>query len=134
MYLHDEYKAAKKRVKTLLKLRKNEYHNEQFANCSGNSAKTWKCIHKLIPTNKGKNFVCDKENVLTKVEDFNNFFADVGKNAFHKSQEGLGRNDQYTYTNTMTENNCNLFRPTPIDNETLVNYKNMFGRKLHISQ
>ena len=120
LYLHDEYKTAKKHVKTLLKLRKNEYHKEQFANCSGNSAKIWKCIHKLIPTNKGKNIVCDKENVLTKVEDFNNFFADVGENAFYKSQEGLGRNDQYTYTNTMTENNCNPFRPTPIDNKTLV--------------
>ncbi len=53
------------------------------------TAATWKVIRDNVPGKNVKSINHNFENKEEKAEEFNNFFANVGKNTFEKTQHNL---------------------------------------------
>ena len=116
--LQNEFKDQKKLVKSCITTAKKEYYLKQFNENRGNIKGTWNIIKEIIPNKKRSN-VNKFDNTIEKANEFNNFFANVGKNTFNNAQEML--------------NNLNLpqhqipdgyddfqFRPEPVDVNTII--------------
>ena len=116
--LQEQYKSAKKKVRSLIKTRKKEYYSEKLRDCKGKSSNTWKVIKEAIPKNTDETHNFD--NVKEKAEEFNNYFANVGRNAYLKSQEQRNINipDQNNHLN-LASNVDRVFRPQPVDINTV---------------
>ena len=80
--LQEQYRNEKKRVKSLIVKAKTNYYHGKFNSCRGDIKGTWKVIKDLIPNNK-KN-----SGISGRVNEFNSFFSNVGKNTFEKSRVG----------------------------------------------
>ncbi len=77
--LIEQYKHEKKQVKSFIKISKKEYYLNKLTNNKNNSTAKWKVIKEIIPNQKNcqKGYIFD--DMGTKAEEFNNFFANVGK-------------------------------------------------------
>ena len=97
---------------------KKKYFKEQFSKCKGNMRGTWNVIKQIIPENK-KSFGllgASEAELKNKVEEFNKYFATIGKNTFEKSQESpVDPNLLINNEPPLQTNNLNKFRPQPID-------------------
>lgn len=132
--LQDEYKREKKRVKSLIHNSKSNYTKEKIHNCKGNTKDTWKVIKKIIP-NRPNTKQCIFEDSNLKANEFNDFFANVGRNTHEKAQEML--NDDETLDilpfTQIIDANMQPFRPQPVTVETVIltvkdlNNSNSFG-------
>ena len=78
MALQDQYKREKKEVKSQIKHAKSNLSNKQIENCKGNSKETWKVLKKIIPNNSITGQL-KFDNVQEKIEEFNDFYANVGR-------------------------------------------------------
>ena len=133
--LEGQYKAEKKLVKQLIHTSKKEYFKDQLNNSKGNSGDTWKVIRKIVPKCKSSSGSHSYENDIDKAEEFNHYFANVGREAFEKSQENSI--DETRVFQTLNEisniNSSYLFRPQPVDVNTVIltikdlNNTNAFG-------
>ena len=67
--------------------------------------------------NRDKNkFITDTENnTLSKAEKFNDFFAEVGKKTFEKTQEQLSNSVPLELGPTTPDSNISSFKPKPVD-------------------
>lgn len=117
--LQRQYKEEKKRVRQIMRKAKADFFNDQFKNCKGNSSKTWSTIKKLIPNQKISSKPIQFEDNRSKAEEFNEFFINVGKKAFEKTQEGIGidNGEQDELTFPALESN---FRPQPETVESII--------------
>lgn len=120
--LQEQYKQEKKRVKSLIQNAKSNYFREQIHKCKGNSGDTWKVVRQIIP-NRSNSKQNDYDDVLNKAEEFNTFFASVGRKTYEKAQEMLFSDnpmvdEQATlYLDTGTNH---LFRPQPVTIDTVI--------------
>ncbi len=87
--LQHRYKAENNYVKALIRHSKTEHYHNQFNACKGNTAATWKGIRDIVPGKNEKSINHNFENKEEKAEKLNNFFANVGKNTFEKTQHNL---------------------------------------------
>lgn len=120
--LQKQYKIKKKQVKMLIQTGKNDYFRDKFNSCKGDMNTTWNIVRSIVPSNKrsSKQIKCD--NVMNKAEEFNDFFASVGKKTYEKSQENIvndGINNCEIYP-LNCNNNSNPFRPQPVDIDTVI--------------
>ena len=62
------------------------------------------------------------EDPITKAEDFNEYFANIGEIAFKKSQEGLQDipNNDIAYFYENSTSHFFRFRPQPVDINTVI--------------
>lgn len=117
--LQNNYKNEKKKVKSMIQRTKINYFKEQFQNCKGDSSKTWNTIKTLIPNKNNSSKSFEFEETMEKAEEFNHFFAEVGKKAYDKTQENLNdENEAIIKTNTI--NSQIKFRPEPVNVETVI--------------
>ncbi len=120
--LQNHYKELKKRVKKLLNKTKKEYYHNQLSNSKNNIAATWKIVKDAIPPSKTKSNTCIIEDEQNKAEEFNTFFANVGKNTYDKTQHSL--QDRQQPNEDERESNIDsltpLFRPQPVDTNTVI--------------
>ena len=120
--LRERYKAAKTYVKTLISTSKTEHYQDRLKDCEGNTSATWKVIGEIIPNQKNKHNTHNFANIKEKVEEFNNFFSNVGESSFKRSQEELRKEETITidrpHVNTINVNSS--FRPKPVDVNTLI--------------
>ena len=73
------YKKARNTVKFKLRSSEEDYIANQISKCKKNSGALWKIIHQTLPKKERSKPVYTKDN--TKVaDDFNTYFATVGKN------------------------------------------------------
>lgn len=123
--LQERHKTLKKQVKRLIINSKINYYDKKFQENKGNSSVIWKLLRELIPISERKS--CDSvveegENVKSRADTFNKFFANVGKETFMKSQQNAP-NDQLM-SNAVTQDICNLqsssFRPQPVNSDTII--------------
>ena len=118
------YKNLKKEVKKSLHKAKSDYYSDKFETSTGNSASTWSTLRQLIPTDKHKISLehnTDDETVRNTVEAFNNFFANVGRETFKKSQQNNVENENVSLpSNNNINPPCNMFRPKPTDSDTII--------------
>ena len=120
--LSETYKSLKKQVKTLLNQSKFQYHNNKLDENKGNTAAIWDVLRQIMPsTKKSSPIVEDDINLKCKADSFNNFFVNVGKETYEKSQrnvEDLSDEIQLNPDNDMQK--YDKFRPQPIDSETII--------------
>ena len=117
--LQDQYKNEKKRVKRILQNAKSSYFRDQFQNCRGNSSKMWKTIKKVVPANNKADKLNFEDN-LSKAEEFNEFFSNVGKTAYEKSRMNVIDDDHEEDNHTNLNFNFPKFKPHPVDVETVI--------------
>ena len=121
--LQERYKTLKKQVRMSLKRAKSNYYNSKFQENLGNSSATWKLVRELIPNTTTKTHTSD-ENSKEKLENFNTFFANVGKNIFEKSQQYTNNMSQTLNVNTINNSDHvsrnSPFRPQPVDTATII--------------
>ena len=119
----NNYRREKKRVKSMICSKKTNYFREEFTKCKGNIKGTWEVIRKIIPENKNSQtlFGNTDVDVQTKADEFNKYFANIGKSTFEKSQENIQYVNQLRYNQpTLPTNNRQKFRPHPIDINDLI--------------
>lgn len=118
--LQDRYKHEKKQVKILISESKSEYYRSKFNETKGDIAKTWKTIREIIPSCKSNASGCNFDNEINKANEFNKHFANVGRNVYEKTQDMLHGENVTHFSNTNVTNDCNSFRPQPVDTDTLI--------------
>lgn len=68
---------------------------KKFNDCRGDSSVTWTLVKQILPNRKcGSNTYESEniENILDKTEEFNCFFANIGKITYDMSQQTLENN------------------------------------------
>ena len=103
---NEQYKTSKKLVKTLIKSAKVNHYKDRFQRCKLNKANIWNVINDVVP---GKKNNVQNFNVET-AENFNVFFANVGKNVFEEIQKS--RNNK----NKRNSNSSTIF---PVIKQTI---------------
>ena len=92
--LESKYRNIKKKVRAVIKNSNNNYFKKQFRNCKGNISKTWKTVKILIPNKNGNSKEMEFKDSERKANEFNHFFASVGKNTFEKTQANIANTQQ----------------------------------------
>ena len=120
--LRRRYKEKKKEVISKIYKAKSKYYREEFHKSKGNSKKTWNTI-KMIVSNTGNKY--DPSNIPDidrKIEEFNNFFANVGRQTYEKTSSNtlLNENTISARNNLESMRQGNLFRPQPVTVETVI--------------
>ncbi len=95
------------------------FYHEQFRNCRGNSAATWKLIRNMIPNIK-LTTNNNTESELEQAEKFNDHFVNVGKLAFERTQNELNIVHPHRVSLQQNLNYENFFRPEPVDVNTVI--------------
>ena len=119
--LRDTYKAQKKRVKSLIEKNKKEYYKNQFQGSKDNIAATWKIIRNMLPNDKENSERADNNDLKVKVEEFNEFFANIGKKTYEKTQEGAVAESRYDSVDLYSlDGKSNSFKLSPVDCNTVI--------------
>ncbi len=117
---------------------RKEYYNKESHSSKGNTAVVWRLIREVVPNTKK---ACNGNNIDSdKIEEFNHFFANVGRETFKDSQKGLTPESaentiQFNHEHSSSQN---TFRPQPVDTSTVIltikqlNESNSYGSD-HIS-
>lgn len=115
--LQEVYKGKKKFVKSSIHRGRASHYKERFRKCGNNQAEKWKVARELIPDKKKNVKSYDNIELNDKIEEFNEFFSNVGKNTYEKTQEGLRNIEAFTPQSELADDNqlvVNLFRPQPV--------------------
>ena len=120
LILQNQFKCAKKKVKLMINKAKVGYFHEQINENRKDGAKTWKTIRKLIPDQNKVTKEIDFTNELEKANEFNEFFVNVGKRAFVKTQENINENVNVSGNNAQRSLNHDSFRPQPVQVEDII--------------
>ena len=107
----------------MLSEKKKHYFREEFSKCKGDIKGTWNVINKIIPINKKCSGQLNNlgENDQQKANDFNEYFANIGKNMYEKSQNDIHLiNQPLSDQPPSVRTNIDNFRPHPIDLVTLI--------------
>lgn len=118
--LANSFKQAKKNTESLLNNAKKNHFKNKFASCKGNSRATWGVVREMMPGLK-KNEQHSFDNLSKKANDFNEYFASVGENAFQKSQEGLDTRPTIPPAAVNSHHsNISYFKPQPVEVDTVI--------------
>lgn len=120
MHLQSKYKSKKKLVKRDIQKAKSEYFKGKFNECGKDTSKTWKIVKTLVPNKVIKSKVSNFEDIERKVEEFNNFFANVGKVTYEKTQRSLENVNVPLEDMPINVNLETNFRPQPVTVETVI--------------
>ena len=124
--LQEKYKQEKKHVKALIVEGKTQFYHEKFLNYHGNISKTWKTIREIVPSNNSKDAPNNYNfrNVKDKANEFNYYFANVGKNTYNKTRERIhsANESQHIHDGEIGERVGlrNIFKPQPVDVNTVI--------------
>ena len=115
------YTNKKKIVKSDIYKCKAQYYQLEYQNCRNDIKKSWKLTKTLIPNSKSNLNECKFVDVNQKVEEFNQYFAKVGKEAFNKTQMSASNCDNLLNNELIVRRNTgSIFRPTPVSVETII--------------
>ena len=108
------YKLSKKRVKSLINKAKENYYNNKFIQCTTKNRNMWDIIKKIIPSKKHNSKQINTENPRETANNFNSFFANVGKRVYLET-----RNSQRKNRNRCLQERSipktSFIRPQPVD-------------------
>ncbi len=110
-------KYKRNRVSSMLRNAEQALYHEQFHNCKGNTAATWKIIRNMVPNNNNNNnnkklaSNNNIENELEQAEKSNERFVNVGKLAFDRTQNELNIVHPHRVSLQQNLNYENFFRP-----------------------
>ena len=123
--LRESYKEQKKKVSSLLNESRKDYFREEFRKNKNDITASWKLAKNVISNgcNKKVSAPQNKNNLVTKAESFNEFFSNVGKSTFDKTQEELLRLNSVpgnVQENSRDTDSLRCFKPAPVDCETVI--------------
>lgn len=99
--IYKKKKNYKKRVNQLIKTKKAEHFKDRFKNCHGDLSTTWKIVHEMIPATNSNISIHDYKGKKEKGEEFNEYFANVGRLAFENSQLTVNANNNLPTLDTL---------------------------------
>ena len=117
--LQTVYKEKKKCVKSEIHKAKTKYFQDEFKKCGKDRSKMWKIVKQLIPDGS-KTVKSQFENNTDKAESFNDFFSDVGRVTYRKTQESVYEAEYQPILEQTELYQGQYFRPSPINVETLI--------------
>ncbi len=79
---------------------RKEYYDKQLGSSQGNTVAIWRLIRKIVPSTKKTSNGNNIDN--NTIEEFNHFFADVGREAFEFLPKTLHQKLRKTPRNTIT--------------------------------
>ncbi|XP_068229711.1 uncharacterized protein [Palaemon carinicauda] len=122
--LRETHKELKKKVNSMLTDSRRQYYKQEFKNAKGDMAATWKITNNMLfnrinsDTNK---LNCDtKDDLQRKAEEFNEFFAEVGRKTFEKTQEELHNRMPLETDPIIPHSRVDSFKPRPVDCNTVI--------------
>ena len=130
--LDKQFKISKRNVENLIINAKKDHFKDKFEKSRGNSGATWRVVEEMFPGMRKNSKGIDLADPLLKAEEFNEYFANVGEQAFKKSQEGMQDTVLRLSVND-SQPNLPKFRPQPVDIHTVIlifkdlNDTNAFG-------
>ncbi len=84
----------------------------------------WRNIRDLVSNNKSNNNITTKEDINDRAKDFNNFFANAGRETFERKNSTIiyTNPDNVRVTHDTIDNlgKNNFFRPKRVDVETVI--------------
>ena len=124
--LQQQFSNETKLVKSRIAAAKKEYCMNRIKECRGDSSATWKIIKEIVPNQKSGSNNQEShfnDNIQEKVEEFNNFFANIGKTTYDLTQQALDNNNDKSLMDVLPSE-CNKaiekFRPEPVDTNTVI--------------
>ncbi len=123
--LYNKYKEEKKRVKDKLHKAKKAYFHNKCRQSKGNSSEMWRNIRGIVPNNKPNNIITN-EDIKDKADNFNNYFANVGRKTFERCINDSTNNNinsdnlQVTYNTIDNLDSDTFFRPKTVDVKTVI--------------
>ena len=117
--LQNDFKDQKKLVKSCIATTKNDYYLRQFNDNKGDIKGTWNVIKKIVPNKKSSPKINKFDNPDEKANEFNKFFANVGRNSYEQAQKTLCNLNLSNYQIPEVPHNC-PFRPEPVDVDTVI--------------
>jgi len=119
--LQEKYKTEKKFVSSLITKSKSEYFRNSLESKKGDISGTWKIIKSMTPETSKSSQHKDTRDLIRRAENFNYYFAEIGRKSFEQSQANfestlcMDETDQ-TSANAPTHH----FRPHPVDISTVI--------------
>ena len=124
MPLRGIHKDLKKKVNSQLAEGRKQYYKQEYEKAKGNIAATWKITNNMLFDGKTRDtnkFISEtKDDLLCKAEEFNKFFAEVGRKTFEKTQEELSNRIPIERGHATRNSNFNDFKPKPVDCNTVI--------------
>ena len=122
--LRENYKAEKRKVRSLIDTGRKQYYRDELKKNQNNLSTSWKIVKGMLFNNSSiePQYLGD-DDLVDKAETFNDFFAKVGKKTFDKTQEGLSSNNGNIQIGNYTEftnNPIHTFKPSPVDCDTII--------------
>ena len=113
------YKISKKRVKSLINKAKQNFYNNKFAKCKTKNKNMWDVIKEIIPSKKQNSKGIATDNPSKTADNFNSFFANVGKRVYLETRNTQGGNRTHRFTDETVCKNS-FFRPQPVTVEKVI--------------
>ncbi len=113
------YKDLIAKVKSLINRQRKQYYLNCFQSCKSKSLLVWRTVRDIVPGKcKGPKNNSPDDN---ESENFNNFFATVGRDTFDETQEEV-RNEKFNNVTAAptTPVSDAAFRPQPVDPNTVI--------------
>ena len=117
--LREEYREKKRMVKSSMIKSKIEYFHNEYQKAHKDIRKTWKVTKTLIP-NKTHSQKYNFIDIGPKVEEFNDYFSKVGKEAFDKTQRSAQTLLNLNVEPRIRNVHGNKFRPQPVSVDTII--------------
>ncbi len=120
--MQQQYNREKKTVKSKITIAKKEHYAKKLSDCRGDSSATWDGIKEIVPNKKSYPETYEFENVSSKAEEFNRYFANIGRTTFDLTQQS-GQNSRMPLTDppTLVSGGSRVsFRPKPVDTNTII--------------
>lgn len=122
--LQNQYKTKKIQVRNSIANGKKQLSRSRLNDNKGNISGTWNVVKQMLPDSRSNSCQIDDEDLSKRAEDLNNFFANVGRVTYQKTQEGLNENTANIDIQGGSQNTVidvkNDFKPTPVDCETVI--------------
>ena len=83
--LRNDFKEKKKEVKIEMDNNMKQHYRNEFKSNKYNFTKSWKIAHSILSNNCNEDSQIDNEDLTDKVENFNEYFANVGKKTYEKT-------------------------------------------------
>lgn len=122
--LREKHKEQKKKVKSLMDTGRKQHNKEELKKNKNNFSASWKIVKGLLYNNSDKDsHTLSDHDSMNKAEEFNEFFANIGKKTFERTQEEMSISNVDTRIesqNVPVDNQLNFFKPSPVDCETVI--------------
>ena len=113
------YRISKKRVKSLLIKAKEHYHNKKFMDCRAKNGNMWDLIKQIVPNKKQSTKGVNTENPRETADNFNSFFATVGREVYLETSVAQRRSTNRNLHERSVSKDT-FFRPQPVSVERVI--------------